>query len=88
LGDEYVKVLVDIEAPHAKELLEKWRAATSPEERAKGVGFPFLVVLEGGGKVVTAQRSVSLEEGTGHNPMRVKEFLTRWSAGRKDAGSR
>jgi thioredoxin-related protein len=87
LRDEYVNVLVDIEAPRAKELLKECKAALAQEELQKGVGFPFLAVLDDGGKVVTAQRSEPLEEGKGHDPVRVKEFLGRWIVPRADAGS-
>jgi hypothetical protein len=91
LHDEYVTVLVDIEAPHADELLKECLLGTSPAERDKGVGYPYLAVLDGDGKVITAQRSVSLEEGSGHDPTRVKQFLDRWvapRAGESDAGSK
>jgi thioredoxin-related protein len=85
LHDEYVKVLVDIEAPHANEVLKECKGGLDKEELQKAVGFPFLAVLDGDGKVVTAQRTEPLEEGTGHHPGRVKEFLTRWVAPRADA---
>jgi thioredoxin-related protein len=85
LRDEYVKVLVDIQSPHADELLKECKGALAREELQKGVGFPFLAVLDGGGKVVTAQRTEPLEEGKGHNAARVKDFLSRWVAPRADA---
>src|SRR5262249_1850222 len=85
LHDEYVKVLVDTEAPHAGELLKECKAALPREELEKGVGFPFLAVLDGDGKVVTAQRTEPLEEGKAHDPGRVKEFLGRWVAPRANA---
>src|SRR5262249_58304142 len=87
LRDEYVKVLVDIEAPKANEVLKECKGALAPGELQKGVGFPFLAVLDGDGKVVTAQRTEPLEEGKGHDPARVKEFLSRWVAPRADARS-
>ncbi len=85
LLDEYVRVMVDIKAPHADELLKECKAALTKDELEKGVGFPFLAVLDGGGKVVTAQRTEPLEEGKGHNTGRVKEFLAHWVAPRADA---
>jgi thioredoxin-related protein len=85
LRDEYVKVLVDIQAPNANEVLKVCKEGLAREELQKGVGFPFLAVLDGDGKVVTAQRTEPLEEGKGHDPARVKEFLTRWVAPRADA---
>ena len=51
----------------------------------KGIGYPFLAVLDGDGKIVTAQRTDPLEEGDHHDPAKVKEFLTKWVAPRADA---
>jgi thioredoxin-related protein len=80
LRDEYILVHVDRAAPHAEELLAKCTAVLSKEERERehGVGYPFLAVLDGDGKVVTAQRTDALEEGKGHNPEKVKAFLKEW----------
>jgi thioredoxin-related protein len=83
--DEYVFVPVDIKSPHADEHLKAAKAALAKEELEKGVGYPFLAVLGGDGKVVTAQRTDPLEEGKGHSPERVKEFLDRWVAPKADA---
>src|SRR5438552_3171721 len=55
------------------------------EERQQAAGFPFLAVLDGDGKIVTAQRTEPLEEGKAHDPARVKDFLGRWVAPRADA---
>src|SRR5262249_41435541 len=85
LRDEYVVVKVDTAAPHADELLKECKAALPEVELKKGVGFPFLAVLDAGGKVVTAQRTDPFEEGDHHDPGKVKEFLGRWVAPRADA---
>lgn len=85
LRDEYNLVMVDTKAPHAEELLEECKAALSPDEAKKGVGFPFLAVLDGTGRVLTAQRTDPLEEGDHHDPARVKAFLDRWVAPRASA---
>jgi thioredoxin-related protein len=85
LRDEYVTVLVNIHAPHAEELLKECKAALAPEELRQTAGFPFLAVLDDGGKAVTAQRTEPLEKGDGHDPARVKDFLGRWVAPRADA---
>jgi hypothetical protein len=85
LHDEYVVVHVDTQSPHAEELLKECEAVLTQEEREKGVGFPFLAVLDGAGKIVTAQRTEPLEEGSRHDPARVKEFLGRWVAPRANA---
>ena len=37
------------------------------------------------GKVVTAQRTDPLEEGDHHDPIKMKEFLTKWVAPSRDA---
>src|SRR5438552_3332621 len=82
LRDKYVTVLVDIDSPNAGELLKLCTAALANEERPQAVGFPFLAVLDENGKVVTAQRTEPLEEGKGHTPERVRDFLRRWIAPR------
>jgi thioredoxin-related protein len=85
LADEYVLVMVDIEAPNADGLLRDSKAALSPEELRKGVGFPFLAVLDGGGRVLTAQRTDPLEVADHHDPAKVKAFLEKWAAPKADA---
>ncbi len=85
LSYEYALVMVDINAPGADTLLKTCKAALSPEELQKGVGYPFLSVLDSEGKVLTAQRTDPLEEGDHHNPGRVQEFLTKWAVPAKDA---
>ena len=65
--------------------LETCKAALSKEELQKGVGYPFLAVLDADGKVVTAQRTDPLEVGDHHDPKRVAELLTRWKVPPKDA---
>src|SRR5439155_9800512 len=57
----------------------------SEAELKRGMGYPFLAVLDGDGKVVTAQRTDVLEEGDHHDPAKVKEFLGRWVAPKADA---
>jgi thioredoxin-related protein len=85
LSYEYVLVMVDTTAPGAEELFGKCKAALSTEELKKGVGFPFLGVLDSSGKVVTAQRTDPLETGDHHDPARVKEFLKSQAVTPKDA---
>jgi thioredoxin-related protein len=85
LGYEYVLVMVDTEAPNAAELFTSCRAALSAEELQKGVGFPFLAVLDAEGKILKAQRTDPLEEGDHHDPKRVREFLEREKVPPKDA---
>ena len=78
-------VMVDTKAPGAEALLGKCKAALSQDELQKGVGYPFLGVLDADGKVVTAQRTDPLEEGDHHDPGRVKDFLSKWTVPAKDA---
>lgn len=85
LSYEYVLVTVDTEAPHAAELLETCKAALSPDELKKGVGYPFLAVLDKDGKVITAQRTDPLEVGDHHDPKKVAAFLNRWKVTAADA---
>jgi thioredoxin-related protein len=80
LADEYVLAMVDIESPNADALLGDAKAALSADELKKGIGFPFLAVLDGEGKVVTAQRTDPLEVGDHHDPAKVKSFLEQWAA--------
>ncbi len=79
LADEYVLVMVDTQAPHAGELLAECRGDLT------GVGYPFLAVLDGEGKVVTRQKTDPLEEGDHHDPAKVKGFLEKWVAPRPSA---
>jgi uncharacterized protein YyaL (SSP411 family) len=74
LADEYVLVMVDTQAPHADALLAECRGDLT------GVGYPFLAVLDGEGKVVTRQKTDPLEEGDHHDPAKVKAFLEKWVA--------
>ena len=85
LGYEYILVMVDTTAPGAEELLGKCKGALAKEELQKGVGFPFLAVLDSSGKVQTAQRTDPLETGDHHDSALVKEFLNRNAVTPKDA---
>jgi len=85
LYNEYVLVMIELESPGAADLLQTCKEALSPEELKKGVGYPFLAVLDDIGKVVTAQRTDPLEEGDHHDPKLVEEFLSRWRVPPKDA---
>ncbi len=85
LSYEYELVTIDLESPNAVPLLKTCKAALSQDELQKGVGYPFLAVLDAGGKVITAQRTDVLEEGDHHDPMRVAAFLENWKVPPKDA---
>jgi thioredoxin-related protein len=85
LYNEYVFVTVDLEAPGATTLLKTSKDALSKDDLQKGVGYPFLAVLDSDGKVVKAQRTDPLEEGDHHNPKKVADFLSEWKVAPKDA---
>ena len=68
LRGEYVLVLIDTAAPQAAELMKEWSVDSSK-------GVPYLVVLDGEGKVVTHQETGALEDGDHHDPAKVKAFL-------------
>ncbi len=80
LADEYVLAMVDIQARNADDLLRECKTALSRDELQKGVGYPFLAVLDGNGRVITAQRTDPLEVGDHHDPAKVKAFLEKWVA--------
>ena len=85
LSNEYELVTIDLESPNAAPLLETCKQALSRDELHRGVGYPFLAVLDADGKVVVAQRTDVLEEGDHHDPKRVAAFLDRWKVPPKDA---
>ncbi len=51
----------------------------------KKFGVPYLTVLSADGKLLANQETSALEEGNGHNPAKVKEFLEKWKAEPQDA---
>jgi thioredoxin-related protein len=85
LYNEYVLVTVDLESPNATPLLNRCKDALTKEELQRGVGYPFLAVLDADGKVVTAQRTDPLEEGDHHDPKKVADFLTKSKVQLKNA---
>ena len=42
-------------------------------------GFPVFVILDGEGKRLHTQNSAYLEEGNGHDPKKVEQFLKDWT---------
>jgi thioredoxin-related protein len=79
LSYEYELVMIDTKAPHGPELLEECSKGQT------GVGFPFLAVMDAGGKLLVGQKTDPLEEGDHHDPKKVREFLARWVVEPKDA---
>jgi len=85
LSNEYVLMTIDLESPNAEPLLKRCKDALGQDELQKGVGYPFLAVLDADGKVVTAQRTDPLEEGDHHDPKKVLDFLSKWKVPPADA---
>lgn len=44
-------------------------------------GFPVFLILDGDGKLIHTQNSAYLEEGKGHSPKKILEFLKNWTYG-------
>jgi hypothetical protein len=42
-------------------------------------GIPVLVVLDSDGKQLTTKDTGDLEDGEGHSPAKIREFLAAWS---------
>ena len=64
LSYEYVLVMVDTTAPGAEELLEQVQGGAQPGRASKGVGYPFLSVLDADGKVVTRRGPTRSKKAT------------------------
>ena len=79
LGRSYVLAMVDTGSTNAEALLRECKGALGAEELGKGIGYPFLAVLDGRGAVLTAQRTDPLEVGDHHDPAKVREFLEKWA---------
>ena len=75
LRDEYELVLIDSQAD--KPVIDKWQI--------KPNGYPYLTVLDSGGKKVVEQETGSLEIGDKHDPAKVKAFLEKWKPAPLDA---
>jgi thioredoxin-related protein len=49
-------------------------------------GYPHLFVLDANGKLLHSQDTGQLESGKGHDPEKVRSFLTQWGASGAEAG--
>lgn len=73
MNDNYVVVYVDYEKKNAGDKL--WSELDFPQR----FGFPVFVVLDDKGNRIHTQNSAYLEEGKGHSPAKIAEFLEQWS---------
>jgi thioredoxin-related protein len=73
MNDNYVVVHVNYE----KKLEGKpiWKDLGYPQR----FGFPVFVILDEKGNRIHTQNSAYLEEGKGHSPEKIAEFLKQWS---------
>lgn len=78
---EYQLVMIDTAAPNAAQVMADYKV--DPK-----AGVPYLVVLDGDGKVLCNQETASLEEGDHHDVAKVATFLDRWKAAPQDAQKR
>lgn len=81
------------ETPDLKNYLatnfETVRVNYSPENKNEAVlkklknpgrfGFPVFLILDGNGEVLHIQNSAYLEEGKGHSPKLITDFLKNWT---------
>jgi thioredoxin-related protein len=75
---EYQLAMVDTAAPNAAQVMADHKV--DPK-----AGVPYLVVLDGDGKVLSNQDTGSLEEGDHHDVRKVQAFLDKWKAAPQDA---
>jgi thioredoxin-related protein len=73
LNDNYVVVHVNYEKKIAQSPL--WKELGFPQR----FGFPVFVILDEKGNRIHIQNSGYLEEGKGHSPAKIAEFLEQWS---------
>lgn len=72
LKDNYLYYHLNTSKENKNEALFKKYASNGDQ-----LGYPFFIVLDGNGKVVTVQESGSLEEGKGYNESKVLIFLKK-----------
>jgi hypothetical protein len=79
LEQNYILVLID--GPANLELLQHYGG------KDRNYSYPHLTVLDESGEVVTNQNTEPLEEGKGHSPQAVADFLTKWQPSKSDAAA-
>lgn len=73
MDKNYVLVYVNYEKKNAGDKL--WGELGYPQR----FGFPVFVILDEKGNRIHTQNSGYLEEGKGHSPAKIAEFLGQWS---------
>jgi thiol:disulfide interchange protein len=76
MNDRYVLVDVDVNTRHGVDRNADVIARYGTPTR---LGIPVLVVLDSDGKQLCTKDSGDLEEGHGHSPAKISEFLVRWA---------
>jgi thiol:disulfide interchange protein len=76
LAKDFIVVRIDINARHGKA-----RNAALNDKYGNPIehGIPVLVVLDSDGKQLTTKDSGELEDGNGHSPAKILEFLSAWA---------
>jgi thioredoxin-related protein len=73
MKDNYIVVHVNYEQKNSESVL--WKELGYPQR----FGFPVFVILDEKGNRIHTQNSGYLEEGKGHSPAKIAEFLEQWS---------
>ena len=76
LGDHFVLVDVDVNSRHGSARNADVVARYGNPTR---LGLPVLVVLDSDGRQLCTKDSGELEEGHGHSPRKIADFLSRWA---------
>jgi len=76
LGDHFVLVDVDV---NRRKGVDRNADVVARYGNPTRLGLPVLVVLDAGGRQLCTKDSGELEEGHGHSPKKIAEFLTLWS---------
>lgn len=73
MNDHFIFVPVNYDQHNKNDSL--WSELGYPQR----FGFPVFVILDEAGKEIHIQNSAYLEEGAGHSPAKVAEFLKHWT---------
>jgi thioredoxin-related protein len=76
LNENYILVLIDVDKNHNEDIVKRYNNPTQH-------GLPVLVVLDKTGKQLHTQDTALLEDGSKHDPAKVKAFLTKWKSGNR-----